>query len=258
MLPPSTSLCIVDDSTFWPWNRWPEFARWSNPDRCLIVIPIAGFADWGLGHPLDSEEVVLSHLMRAASLQKPRELQMLVLPVLRFVVGSDPGCCFTLKAPEAHAFISEVVASVESAGFRRVLLLNASPWNEEVCDVAARDLRIARGLQMFCVNLAALNLDFHPSRSESRRNLQTLLTFLLGEEPLSGDAAKSFAANRGIAAGPEEVNPIEGNPVSLADAQEEGEALLNSCGARLLSLLIEIHARAPLPNKGALTAMVSL
>lgn len=135
------------------------------PERgsILVVVPVAGMADHGAGLPLDIEERVLMRVVRAASRQRAESVRLLVVPPLRFVTGPatpDGGAAFAVDAPEAHAFVDEVCASLAASGFRRIVLCNASPWNEEVCDAAARDIRIARGLQMFCVNLSALGLGF--------------------------------------------------------------------------------------------------
>ena len=32
----------------------------------MVILPLAGMADWGLGHPLDAEETVLMHVLRDA------------------------------------------------------------------------------------------------------------------------------------------------------------------------------------------------
>jgi len=244
------ALCIADDSTSWAWKRWPEFAAWPHPDETLVVCPIAGFVDWGLGHPLDSEELVLTQLLRSASLNRPAGLEILVLPVLRYVLGPGPGCCFSVTPPEAHAFIDEIAQSVQQAGFRKILLLNSSPWNEQLCDAAARDLRIDRCLQMFCVNLAALGLDFHPERSHSRRDLQTLITALLGVEPSTAERSDAAPAEGGPRVDGALAPALEGAPLSLAAAAREAPALLDRAGQRLGVLLAEIAARAPLPHEG--------
>ncbi|MFH1496553.1 MAG: hypothetical protein ABII82_01890, partial [Verrucomicrobiota bacterium] len=83
--------------------------------------------------------------------------------------------------PTAHAFIDEVCASVAAAGFSRVVLCNASPCNEALCDVAARDLRIERGLQMFCVNLSALRIDCGASNEVDWSEAGARLAALFGE-----------------------------------------------------------------------------
>ena len=148
------------------------------------MLPLAGMADWGLGHPLDAEETALMHVLRdACALVKP-DRKPLVLPPMRFAFGADKSCAFAVDPPTAHSMIAEVAASVAAAGFRKIAIINSSPWNEELCSAAARDLRVSRGLHMFHIHLSALELDFHPARSRSRRRVQTLLpTALYGAEP---------------------------------------------------------------------------
>lgn len=169
------ALCNADDTTFWAWRRWPEFARWKNPGDTVVVIPLAGFCDWGLGRPLDAEESVLLGILRAASESRTPGHSLLVTPPLRFVVGPDPRCAFAVDVPTAHAFIAEVMASVAAAGFRRVVLFNASPWNEELVVAASRDLRIALGIAVFTIQLSALGLDFQPTRTPDRTRLLAAL-----------------------------------------------------------------------------------
>jgi creatinine amidohydrolase/Fe(II)-dependent formamide hydrolase-like protein len=199
-------------------------------------------ADWGLGHPLDSEETALMAVLRDACRAAPPARRPLVVPPLRFIFGADPSCAFAVDPPAAHAMIAEVVASVAAAGFRRIVLLNASPWNEELCGAAARDLRVSRGLQMFVIHLSALDLDFHPQRSKSRRRLQTLLTSLYGADaepaPEAAPAAQSW--------GEEPVTALGGPAVAVPQAREEGAAILAAAAARLAALLSDIRDRPPL------------
>jgi creatinine amidohydrolase/Fe(II)-dependent formamide hydrolase-like protein len=155
--PSVTRLCIADDATFWPWHRWPEFHRWPDRESTLVVVPLAGSADWGLGHPLDAEETVLMSVLREASLQRPAHLKLLVLPPVRFVLGPDAGSAFAVDPPLAHGLLAELLASVAASGFRKVVLYNSSPWNEEFIASVARDNRIALGLQdkLYLGNLSA-------------------------------------------------------------------------------------------------------
>ncbi len=239
-------LCVADDATFWAWHRWPEFSRWPDAANTVVVLPLAGTADWGLGHALDAEETVLMHVLRSASRQRPEDLPLLVVPPLRFVLGPAAGCAFAVEPPVAHALIAEVTAGIAAAGFRRVVLYNASPWNEELIAAAARDIRIAQGLQVFRISLSGLGLDFHPVRSKDRRKLQTLLTALTGREPEPVEITAPAVASWGD----ESVSPLPGPAVSLADSAAEGAATLAAAGQHLLKLLGEIRARPPLPNGG--------
>lgn len=169
----SPALCVCDDATFWPWLTWPEVARAAVPDA-LVLVPVAGYEDRS-GLPLDAEEGVLQRVVRAAARNFAGPGRLLVVPPLRFVVGPAETCAFAVDVPLAHALIAEVCGSIAASGFRRIVLCNASPWNEELCDVAARDLRLEAGLQMFCVHLGALGLDFREPAPAARARLARLL-----------------------------------------------------------------------------------
>lgn len=244
---PPVPLCIADDATFWPWHRWPEFSRWPNLAETLVVVPLAGTADWGLGHALDAEETVLMHVLRAASQSRPPSLPLLVVPPLRFVLGPDPGCAFATDPAVAQTYLADVLGSIAVSGFRRVVLYNASPWNEELIAAAARDNRIALGLQIFRISLSGLGLDLHPVRSTSRRKFQTLVTALTGREPEPPPPAVPAAAR---AWGDERVTPLTEPPLSLAAAQADAPAVLAAAAAQLVGLFQEIHAYPPLPHGG--------
>jgi creatinine amidohydrolase len=176
-------LCIADDATFWPWRTWREIGSWPERHGAVVVIPVAGMADWGLGESLDAEErVLLSALAEAAKALAPAPW-LLVLPPLRFVLGPAAVCAFSVEPPVAHALLEEAAVSVAAAGFRRMLFFNSSPWNEELCSAAARDLHVERNLDVFCLHLAALGLDFHPERGGERAALHRALAALRDGSP---------------------------------------------------------------------------
>jgi len=214
-------LCVADEATFWPALRWTDFDRMPGRERTMVVVPVVGMADWGLGHALDTEEVLLTRILREASLRRG-DLPLLVIPPLRFVLGPHPGCAFPVTPPVACALIEETVLSIKRSGFTKVVLFNSSPWNEELCDAVARDLRIEHALQMFCINLSALDLDLHPTRSRSRRQVQSLAAAL-------GGAGES---------GPAEA--------------PSAESVLKAAADRLAGFFREIHGRPPLADGGAI------
>jgi len=187
---PPPALCLCDDATFWPWLTWPDVAR-AAAGPAVVLVPVAGFAERP-GLPLDAEEGVLLRVVRAAAPKVGGGSRLLVVPPLRFVAGADETGAFAVDVPLAHAFIAEVCRSIAASGFRRVVLCNASTWNEDLCDVAARDLRIESGLQMFCVHLSALGLDFCDETPDARARLLGLLE--------DGDAADLAALGGHLAA----------------------------------------------------------
>jgi hypothetical protein len=237
-------LCVADDATFWPWFSSPMIGAWPERERTVVILPLAGMADWGLGHPLDAEETVLTHVLRDACRLVPKGGKPLMAPVLRFAFGADPSCAFPVDQPTAHALIAEVAASVAASGFRRIAIVNSSPWSEELCNAAARDLRVSRGLHMFHLHLSAIELDFHPVRSRSRRRVQTLLTSLYGKEP-----EPPMGAAREPTWGDEFVSPLGAPHANLADARVEGAAILGTAAARLAKLISDIRDVAPLKAK---------
>jgi creatinine amidohydrolase len=131
--------------------------------------------------------------------------------------------------------ISEVALSIKSSGFTKVVLLNSSPWNEELCDAVARDLRIEQGLQMFCISMSGLGLDLHPTRSQDRRRVQAVFTAITGLPPGPASQAPQAAA------------PAE-------DAESAGPRAFDSASRRLASLLREVSGRPPLRDGGKLAA----
>lgn len=165
------SLCNADAATFWAWRRWPEFTHLKAIAATVVIVPIVGFCEWDPNQPLDTEETLLLSVLRAASESRTPDQTLLVTPPLRFVVGPDARCAFAVDVPTAHAFIAEVAASVVTDGFRRIVLLNSSPWNEELVAAASRDLRIALRAQFFTIHLSALGLDFHARRAPDHSRL---------------------------------------------------------------------------------------
>ncbi len=246
-----TYIANVDKDTFWAHATWEQFARLPDKEKVLVIVPVVGFADWGLGHPLDSEEIVSMAILREAVRGVGQDVLLKVLPPLRFVLGPYRNTFFGLDPETAYDFVEEVVHSVGISGFRRIVFYNSNPWNEEIIDKAvARDLRIKYGYQIFSINLYGLGLDFHPVRSSSRRRLQTLLTFLLDEEPLVDAPAFRNVPSDALELGEAEAGLALDSFDRVDVAADEGPEIVEETGRRLARLLAEIQARPPLANDG--------
>lgn len=254
-----TRLCIADDGTFWPFLRWPQFAAKPTEEkaRTTIVVPVCGLADHGLGLPLDAEETLGLSLLKEASRAVSADLDLLVLPPLRFVAGPDEPCAFAVAPPVAHALLAETCTSIQSAGFTRILFFNTSPSNEDIVDAAGRDLRISHGLQMFCINLSGLDLDFAAGADpDTRTATRTLCAYLLqsGAEactpptyPVVDSPLQDFLPSTPSAC---EALPFE-------EANTKGPALLQEKSAHLAALLREVSARPTLPDGGTIPSKTS-
>ena len=236
-----TEIANVDKETFWAHQSWPAFADWPDKEEVVVVVPFVGFADWGLGHPLDLEEIVGMEVLRSAVEGVKGTVTLLVVPPLRFVLGPYANCAFGVDPETAYQFVVEVVQSIHLAGFRKIVLFNTSPWSEDLINKAcARDLRIELGLQMFSINLYGLGLDFHPVRSGSRTRVQTLGTFLLNSEPSFDGGSDREIPSDGLSPGESHRGSTLVEFRTLQEAHREGPVILRESAEHLGQLLKEI------------------
>jgi hypothetical protein len=225
----------------WHARRWPQFDEYESPEETLVILPVYSIADWCMGRPLDSEEVVGAAVLDKTLEATRNDLKALVLPPIRFSPRQSVGSMFHLDIEVAHQLLVETICSAAVPGFTRFVLFNTSPFLEEWIDVAARDLRIVHDLQMFCVNLSGVGLDFHPTRGGDRSGLDSILTELLGESAEVCDATAALS-----------LDAIPGSVVKTNDplgVHPEGAAvLLNEVVNSTARLLREINTHAPLQD----------
>jgi len=234
-----TWLANVDRDTFWAHHAWSEFASLTAKDRSLVILPLFGFADHGLGLPLDAEELLGSSVIRHAVIQAGNTVPCQVLPPVRFGLAPYPNTFFGLDVETAYALLHEVASGVKAAGFDRLVFINTSPWNRELVNNASRDIRIALKLQTFIVNASALGFDFHPASSK-RAPAQAAVAHLLGK-PAATSKRPADVRDADFRPG------CFPQPAPLApDPSIDGAAILNAAGQHLARLLADIQARAPL------------
>lgn len=213
-------------------------------------------ADWGLGFPLDSEEIAATHVLRTAVETLRSEVRLFVCPPIRFVLAPYASSAFGVDPDTAHATLASVVKGIRETGFSRIVFYNSSPWNEELIDAAARDLRISLGVQCFCINLSGIGMDFLPGRSEDRVDLSNLLTYLLDQEPETTENGQSWTFpfppgdGRGMA-------PLQEAPLPPEEARKEGRRIFQTRVLHLERLLREIDERPPLADDGQIPNMTA-
>lgn len=237
-----TWLANVDRHSFWAHRTWNEFASLPNKDRHLVIIPVFGFADHGMGLPLDAEELLGSAVIRHAVVQADGAVPCLVLPPVRFGLAPYPGSFFGLDAETALTLIQELGVGIKTAGFTKLVFVNTSPWNRELIVDAARSLRVGHKLQPFIVNTPALGFDFHPAGT-TRPQTQAAVCHLLGQTPVwaprSADVTDAdFRPGRFV----------QPPPVAF-DPAIDGAAVLAAAGQHLARLFADIQAHPSLGQK---------
>lgn len=234
----STSwLANADPATAWAHFPWSDFGPGAPGAPVTAVLPVHGFADHGLGLPLDAEEIVGSAVLRrAVAALRPAGL-VRVLPPLRFALAPYPSTFFGLDPETAHALLHAVARSVRDAGITRLVFLNTSPWNSEFVEAASLDARADCGLHTFVIHLRGLGLDFHPA-SEDRARAQAVAARLLSRRP---DVTARPADIREAGFRPGQFR--QPAPLAPNDAID-GAAALTSASAQLARLLSEVLARS--------------
>lgn len=229
-------LANSDPATAWSHQTWSDLAARPDKARTLVVLPVHGFADHGLGLPLNAEEVVGAALLRSAvTAAAGLSARLLVLPPLHFVAAPYAHTLFGVDAETVLDSLAELAASVKAAGFSRILFFNTSPWNVELVNTAALDARVALDLRTYVIGSAGLGLGFHPAHPHLAHT-QAVAARLLGRVPVH-------------AGGAPDVRDVDfrpgyfGRPSSVApDASLDGDKLFRAAAAQLASLLGEILA----------------
>ena len=234
-----TWLASVDRGTFWAHRAWSDFAALPDKERHVVILPLHGFADHGLGLPLDAEEILGSAVIRHAVLQAGNAVPCHVLPPIRFGLAPYPSSFFGLDAETAHALLHDIAVSVKAAGYHKLVFFNTSPWSRELVVDASRDIRVGQKLQTFIIQTPALGFDFHPA-SEKRSQAQSAVSHVLGRPaqiPTRPPEVRNTNFRPGCYLQPA---PLAPNP------SIDGAAVLKAAGQHLARLLSETQARPPL------------
>ena len=226
-------LANADPATAWAHHTWSDLSGRTDKARTLVVLSVHGFADHGMGLPLDAEEIVGSAVLRAAIGATAHKERLLVLPPLRFGAAPYAHSHFGVDAETVLGSLDEIVASVKASGFSRILFFNTSPWNAELVATAALDARATHDVRTYVVGSAGIGLGFHPT-DPNRTCTQAVAARLLGcpcaPSPVKADV-RDAAFRPGYFGQPSPVTP---------DASLDAEHLFVTAASALANLLIEI------------------
>jgi creatinine amidohydrolase len=234
-------LANADPEAAWAHCAWSDFSSLPERERTVVILPVHGFADHGLGLPLDAEEIAGSGLLREAVSLAKSSLPLLVLPPLRFGLAPSSSTFFGIDPETAHDQLHAVALAVRDAGFSKLVFFATSPWSDELVDVASRDARVDLGLQTFVINLSGLGLDFHPA-SDRRAHIQAVTSQLLGTPPAPATRPADISDATFRPGNFRQPPPLAPTGTTALD----GRALLRDASRHLARLLSEIEARTPL------------
>lgn len=121
---------------------WPEVGELVGPGA-LVVLPVASTEQHGPHLPLSTDAVILTECVRRAAERVRHRIPIAVAPTLPFGFSEHhmafPGT-LTLSLPAFLTALTDLCQSLIRHGFRRVLLVNGHGGNQEVLQVAVRQV----------------------------------------------------------------------------------------------------------------------
>ena len=114
-------------------------------DQALVVLPVGATEQHGPHLPVGTDSFTVEYIARGASLEAARSIPVVVAPTLRF--GSSHhhlpfGGTLSLSTETYYRVISELAESLILGGFKRIFILNGHGGNNELIQLAARDLAL--------------------------------------------------------------------------------------------------------------------
>lgn len=115
------------------------------PQDCVVLLPLGATEQHGLHLPLGTDTLIVEAVI-AAALSQPQDLpQVLVLPTL-CVTHSPEHTAFagtlSLSAQTMLFIFSDLGASLQRSGFRRLVMVNGHGGNVPLLELAAQSLRL--------------------------------------------------------------------------------------------------------------------
>ena len=119
--------------------------------QALAVLPVGATEQHGPHLPVGTDSFTVEYLARAASAEAARSIPVVVAPTLRF--GSSHhhipfGGTLSLSTETYFRVIFELGESLILGGFKRLFILNGHGGNNELIQLAARDLALKHPVQV--------------------------------------------------------------------------------------------------------------
>ena len=136
-----------------------DFAALAQKEYALAVLPVHGCADYGADRPLDVEEVLGGHLLRAPWRGSKRGSWCGCFRRCGLCRRRNPAGYFGVGFDTACELLREIAAGVKAAGFHKLVFLNTSAANEPIVATVALEVRSGLGLRAYVIHTRSLGLD---------------------------------------------------------------------------------------------------
>jgi creatinine amidohydrolase len=132
---------------------WTEI-RDLDKTEGIVLLPVGAIEQHGPHLPVTTDTLLVTTVLKRAMQLLPLTVSAWRLPAVSYGKSNEhqnfPGT-ISLSAETLTAVLKDIASSVHRAGFRRLGFVNGHGGNVALLEMTARDIRIATGLMVFCV-----------------------------------------------------------------------------------------------------------
>ncbi len=145
--------------TWIPPERFLPYLTWKQVDalprnETVLIIPTAAIEQHGHHLPLATDTLINNYLLGLALARIPADLHIYALAPVCYGKSNEhigfPGT-LSVSRDTFMAVLRDIAASLNAAGFKKIVFFNSHGGNHSLIDVMARDLRAEFGLRVFCL-----------------------------------------------------------------------------------------------------------
>nr|WP_246141767.1 creatininase family protein [Hyella patelloides] len=134
---------FIPPKRYFSYLTWKEIAEMPNKENVVIIQPIGAIEQHGHHLPIAVDSAISLGVLGKALSQLDKTIPAYALPCLYYGKSNEhygfPGT-ITLSAETLLSVIKEMAASIYSAGFRKLVLMNSHGGQPQIMDIAARDI----------------------------------------------------------------------------------------------------------------------
>ena len=143
-----------------PYRNWSEMTapqiQQAAREGAIAVLPIGAIEQHGPHLPVGADCLIGQACVEGALAAVQAKQMFLLLPHISYGLSVEhdgyPGT-LTLSAQTVLSVLTEVGASVAVAGIKHLVIVTGHGGNEHIIEVAAREIRRTRRLNVFCIEL---------------------------------------------------------------------------------------------------------
>ncbi|MGN8646109.1 creatininase family protein [Gracilibacillus sp. HCP3S3_G5_1] len=130
-------------------------------EDALIVLPIGAVEQHGPHMPIYTDTLIAEGVLAEAFQHFTESDNIWVLPPLPYGKSTEHlgmAGTITLSATTLQSVVMDIAKSVESSGFKRLVLFNSHGGNHDLLNMISREIRIETGMMVFRLNSSDGNL----------------------------------------------------------------------------------------------------